>query len=276
MARGQGDWEQLERRGAESELNADEILRLLIEAGVDFVVIGGFAVIAHGYLRATKDIDIVPRPTAENRDTLERALMSINARPIEQADLRPDEMPVQWGIGALSHGGNWALQTDHGRIDILQYIDRVDVVETYSELRDQAIEADVPDRAWHVIAQHCHAVRHGGRSAIRQGRLDQSHASRTGAEEDQPAPRQDARKGRRKRTGQPRPRGSDGRHRGNQWVCRLRSRCQKVDYEVGGLVDNMGGVHVPSRLDEEEPRVVDFLTGLVVELDRTRKSIDEA
>jgi len=145
MARGQGDWEQLERRGAESELNADEILRLLIEAGVDFVVIGGFAVIAHGYLRATKDIDIVPRPTAENRDTLERALMSINARPIEQADLRPDEMPVQWGIGALSHGGNWALQTDHGRIDILQYIDRVDVVETYSELRDQAIEADVPD-----------------------------------------------------------------------------------------------------------------------------------
>jgi hypothetical protein len=145
MARGQEDWEQLERRGAESELKADEILRVLIGVGVDFVVIGGFAVIAHGYLRATKDIDIVPRPTAENRDALERALASINARPIEQADLRPDEMPLQWGIGALAHGGNWALQTDHGRIDILQYIDRVDVVETYSELRDEAIEAGVPD-----------------------------------------------------------------------------------------------------------------------------------
>ncbi len=144
MARDQENWEHLERRGAESELDADEILRLLIGAGVDFVVIGGFAVIAHGYLRATKDIDIVPRPTAENRGTLEGALKSINARPIEQADFRPDEMPVQWGIGALAHGGNWALQTDYGRIDVLQYIDRVDVVETYSELRDQALEADVP------------------------------------------------------------------------------------------------------------------------------------
>jgi hypothetical protein len=145
MGRGSGEWEQLERRGAERELRAEEILRLLIGAGIDFVVIGGFAVIAHGYLRATKDIDIVPRPTAENRDALERALMSIKAQPIEQADIRPDEMPVQWTSGALAHGGNWALQTDYGRIDVLQYIDRVDVVETYVELRDQALQADVPD-----------------------------------------------------------------------------------------------------------------------------------
>jgi hypothetical protein len=143
--RGQGDWERLERRGAEIELDADEILRVLIRGSVDFVVIGGFAVVAHGYLRATKDIDLVPRPTAENRAELERALMSINARPIEQTDFRPDEMPVQWRIGALSRGGNWALQTDHGRVDILQYIEGVEVVETYTELREQALEADVPD-----------------------------------------------------------------------------------------------------------------------------------
>ena len=142
---GQNDWEQVEGRGAERELNADEILRLLIEAGADFVVIGGFAVIAHGYLRATKDIDIVPRPTAENREILEQALIGINARPIEQTEFRRDEMPAQWGSGALAHGGNWALQTDHGRVDILQYIDGVQVVETYSDLRDQALEADVPD-----------------------------------------------------------------------------------------------------------------------------------
>jgi hypothetical protein len=41
--------------------------------------------------------------------------------------------------------GSPALQTDHGRVDILQYIDRVDVVETYTELREQALEPDVPD-----------------------------------------------------------------------------------------------------------------------------------
>lgn len=143
--RRRGDWERLERRGADSELNADEILRLLIQAGVDFVVVGGFAVIAHGYVRATKDIDLVPRQTAKNRAKLERTLLSINARPIELADFRPNELPAQWGAGALSYGGNWALRTDHGRIDVLQYIDGVDVVETYTELRRQAIAAEVPD-----------------------------------------------------------------------------------------------------------------------------------
>jgi len=28
---------------------------------------------------------------------------------------------------SLAHGGNGALPTDHGRIDILQYLDRVEV-----------------------------------------------------------------------------------------------------------------------------------------------------
>ena len=144
-SRGPDDWERLERRGAERGLDADAILRLLNGARVDFVVIGGFAVIAHGYLRATKDIDIVPAPTAANRDVLERALLSIDAQPIEETDFRPEEMPVPWAIGALAQGGNWALQTDHGRVDILQHIDGVDVVESYSELRGQALEADLPD-----------------------------------------------------------------------------------------------------------------------------------
>jgi hypothetical protein len=147
MAGGSEDeeWGRLERLRADTELDAEGILRLLIEAGVDFVVIGGLAVAAHGYVRATKDIDVVPRPTPENREELELMLLGINARPIEQTDVRPEEMPVQWGRGALSPGGNWALQTDHGRIDILQYLPDVDVVETYTELRDQAIEVTIPD-----------------------------------------------------------------------------------------------------------------------------------
>jgi hypothetical protein len=128
-----------------TELDVDAILRVLVGADIDFVVIGGFAVAAHGYVRATKDVDIVPRPTAENRARLERALMSIDATPIEQGDFRADKLPVPWGIGALAHGGNWPLQTRHGRIDILQCIDRVEVVETYSDLRAQSLEADLAD-----------------------------------------------------------------------------------------------------------------------------------
>ena len=53
------DWAEAERRPPACQLHADEILRLLLEATVDFVVIGGLAVGAHGFVRATKDVDIV-------------------------------------------------------------------------------------------------------------------------------------------------------------------------------------------------------------------------
>jgi hypothetical protein len=149
-------WGQLERRGAESQLDSDEIMRRLLKAGVDFVVIGGLAVAVHGYVRATKDIDIVPKPTPENRETLERTLIDINARPIEETDIRPEEMPVHWGPGALGRGGNWALETDCGRIDILQYLEGVQVVESYTELREQAFNVDVPEVGFVRFASYPH------------------------------------------------------------------------------------------------------------------------
>ncbi len=39
-------------------LDVDALLRALYEHEVDFVVIGGLAVAAHGYVRATKDLDM--------------------------------------------------------------------------------------------------------------------------------------------------------------------------------------------------------------------------
>jgi len=42
------------------------LIERLVTARVEFVVIGGFAVIAHGYVRATSDLDIVPAPSLEN------------------------------------------------------------------------------------------------------------------------------------------------------------------------------------------------------------------
>jgi len=127
------------------ELNADGLFRVLVDDVVDFVVIGGFAVVAHGYTRATKDIDIVPNPTTENRATLFAALERLGARPIEEADFRPEEMPVEWTRDALSAGGNWALQTRFGRIDILQYIEGLDAVDGYAGLRARALMTVVPD-----------------------------------------------------------------------------------------------------------------------------------
>jgi len=48
------------------ELDIQGLLRHLDEAGVEFVVIGGAAVGFHGYVRATKDLDVVPAPDPSN------------------------------------------------------------------------------------------------------------------------------------------------------------------------------------------------------------------
>lgn len=46
------------------------LIRLLNEEGVEYVVLGGHAVIAHGYLRTTGDVDIFVRPSHQNATKL--------------------------------------------------------------------------------------------------------------------------------------------------------------------------------------------------------------
>lgn len=50
------------------------LVRLLNEENTEYVVLGGHAVIAHGYLRTTGDIDIFVNSTEQNAHRLLRAL----------------------------------------------------------------------------------------------------------------------------------------------------------------------------------------------------------
>jgi hypothetical protein len=53
---------------SELGLNDDfrDMLEALTECGVEFLVVGAHALAAHGFPRATGDIDILVRPTPEN------------------------------------------------------------------------------------------------------------------------------------------------------------------------------------------------------------------
>lgn len=44
------------------------LVRELAEARIRYIVIGGIAVAAHAFVRATEDLDIVPDPTPANLD----------------------------------------------------------------------------------------------------------------------------------------------------------------------------------------------------------------
>lgn len=54
------------------------VLRKLLEKGVDFILVGGYAVIAHGYERTTGDMDIWVRPDNENKLMLLNALSELD------------------------------------------------------------------------------------------------------------------------------------------------------------------------------------------------------
>ena len=125
-----------------SQLDFYGQLRTLLEHGVDFVVIGGFALGFHGAPRGTKDVDIVPAPNPANLARLWTALQALDARPVEHADFRPEEMPVPLGLAGLLEGGSWALDTRFGRLDVMQSVAGLD---SYAELRARAVMDEPPE-----------------------------------------------------------------------------------------------------------------------------------
>jgi hypothetical protein len=51
------------------------LLNVFVQHRVSFLVIGGAAVAHHGFVRATKDLDVIPSPDADNLARLHNALM---------------------------------------------------------------------------------------------------------------------------------------------------------------------------------------------------------
>jgi hypothetical protein len=64
---------------AEPSFDPEAILRALNRHAVGYVVVGGFAVAAHGVVRATADLDLVVERTWENAERLARALAEVEA-----------------------------------------------------------------------------------------------------------------------------------------------------------------------------------------------------
>lgn len=108
-----------DRAGELRPLRPEPLLAVLQDGGVNFVIVGGYAVAAHGFPRATKDIDICPDPSEANLQRLAAALAELEAMPIGldefegEFDLKPDRE-------GLKMGGNWTLMTKHGRLDVMQ------------------------------------------------------------------------------------------------------------------------------------------------------------
>lgn len=92
-----------------------ELLERLARGDVEFVIVGGLAVISHGHLRATLDLDVCYARTPRNICKLATTLAPIRPR------LRgaPANLPFLWDEATLRNGLNFTLVTDEGDLDLL-------------------------------------------------------------------------------------------------------------------------------------------------------------
>lgn len=97
------------------EFTPGPILRVLVEREVDFVVIGGYAAIAHGSAQLTRDIDICFGPDEANVHVLGDALSELEAR----LSGVPDDVPFLPDAASLKNVEVLTLITKHGRLDVL-------------------------------------------------------------------------------------------------------------------------------------------------------------
>jgi hypothetical protein len=120
-----------------SEFDLRALLEALNEREIRFVVIGGVAVGAHGYPRATADLDLVPDPDPENLDRLVSALDSLDAT-LPTVGGRPFDPAGDAAV--VRRGGNVTADTRFGGLDVVQLADGV---PTYSTLSEDAVESDL-------------------------------------------------------------------------------------------------------------------------------------
>jgi hypothetical protein len=75
------------------------LLAAFAAAKVEYAIVGGVAVNAHGYVRATNDLDIFIRPTEENARAAFGALVSLGVPldGVEANDLLDEEENLRFG-----------------------------------------------------------------------------------------------------------------------------------------------------------------------------------
>jgi hypothetical protein len=132
----------------------DELIAALADGRVEYVLIGGLAVGAHGFPRATKDIDIVPAPDESNLRRLAGVLREIDARHLETGDFDPAEFPFDpLDPDDLREGGNFVLATRLGRLDIMQWVPGVPGDWAFEHLARSAVETSLGTRKVRVCSK---------------------------------------------------------------------------------------------------------------------------
>lgn len=119
-------------------LRALDLVRTLAGHIVDYIVIGGFAAVAHGSPRATRDLDIVVAPDNDNLVRLAAALDELGAeRRLPGGGVR-EVLPAD--VAAVALGTTLHALTSAGPLDV---VGRPAGAPSYAVLLTGAVRIDV-------------------------------------------------------------------------------------------------------------------------------------
>jgi len=126
-----------------TSVNLGEVLEGLLEAGADFILVGGLAAVIQGAPVTTMDVDIVHNQSPENIARLLAFLKSIEAvqRRLDDKLLEPKELDL---LGK----GHVLLTTRLGPLDVLAVIEGG---RSYEDLLDHTVEIEFRGHTLRVL-----------------------------------------------------------------------------------------------------------------------------
>ncbi|MGI8427955.1 MAG: hypothetical protein ACR2OB_01295 [Solirubrobacteraceae bacterium] len=129
--------------GTSEPLDAYQLVSTLTGLAVDFVVIGGVVLQAHGHVRTTIDLDVVVAWTTANLRRLADALRQLGAK-LRGVDA--DRLGLDLGDSqTLYNGGTFLIHTRHGDLDVFAADQTAGPPARYDDLRARAIAVEVRD-----------------------------------------------------------------------------------------------------------------------------------
>jgi hypothetical protein len=130
---------ELDTMGDRGKSLPRDIFEVLVRHGVDFVVIGGVAVIGHGSTRTTRDVDFV---AATDRDNLARVEAALGELEAQLWGVDAHLLGIELDARTLAAGGNFTLVTRAGGLD---FFNEVPGGAPYEQVRARSVLADLGD-----------------------------------------------------------------------------------------------------------------------------------
>jgi hypothetical protein len=124
--------------------NLGAMVRKLSEGGVEFVLVGGYAAVAHGVSLVTRDVDVCCRFSAENLHRLAQVLADSHPRH----RMTPQKLPLELTDELCARLKNLYLETD---LCVLDCLSEIAGVGDYAAVARRSVEFRTPSGTFRVL-----------------------------------------------------------------------------------------------------------------------------